>query len=80
MNLGDLDLPGRNDCSVTALDQALDQLKRLRWKDRSSLLDSAVDVICADGQATIGEVELLRALASTLDCPMPPVLPGRVSS
>jgi Zn-dependent protease with chaperone function len=80
MSLGDLDLPGRNDCSVTALDEALDQLKRLRWKDRSSMLDSAVDVICADGQATIGEVELLRALASTLDCPMPPVLPGRVSS
>jgi len=79
-NLGDIDLPGRNDCSVAVLDQALDRLKRLRWKDRSILLDAAVDVICADGQATIGEVELLRALASTLDCPMPPVLPGRVSS
>jgi hypothetical protein len=65
---------------VTVLDQALDRLKRLRWKDRSILLDAAVDAICADGQATIGEVELLRALASTLDCPMPPVLPGRVSS
>ena len=80
MKLGDLDLPGRNDCSVTELDQAMDRLKRLRWKDRSVLLDAAVDVICADGQATIGEVELLRALSSTLDCPMPPVLPGRVSS
>ncbi|MDE0888092.1 MAG: M48 family metallopeptidase [Phycisphaerales bacterium] len=80
MNLGDLDFPDRSDCSVTVLDQALDRLKRLRWKDRSILLDAAVDAICADGQATIGEVELLRALASTLDCPMPPVLPGRVSS
>jgi Zn-dependent protease with chaperone function/uncharacterized tellurite resistance protein B-like protein len=76
--LGNLDLPGREDCSVEALDGALDALGSLRFRDRGRLLDAAADGVCADGQATLGEVELLRGLAAALDCPMPPVLPGKV--
>ncbi|MCP4837447.1 MAG: M48 family metalloprotease, partial [Phycisphaera sp.] len=80
LDLGGLDFPGRRDCSVTELDRALDRLKRLRYADRGRLLDAAVEGICADGRATIAEVELLRALAGALSCPMPPVLPGSVSA
>ena len=80
LDLGNLDLPGREDCSVEALDQAMDALAGLRFKDRGKLLSAAVDGVCADGRATLAEVELLRALAAALDCPMPPVLPGRVES
>ncbi len=76
--LGNLDFPQRHDCSVAALDRALDRLQRLRYGDRGRLLDAAVEGVCADGRATIGEVELLRALAGALSCPMPPVLPGPV--
>ena len=74
--LGGLDFPDRRDCSVAALDRSLDRLQRLRYADRSRLLEAAVEGVCADGRATIGEVELLRALAGALACPMPPVLPG----
>lgn len=77
--LGNLDFPGREDCSVEALDSALDALVGLRFRDRGRLLDAAAEGVCADGQATLAEVELLRALAGALDCPMPPVLPGKVS-
>ena len=80
LDLGNVDLPGREDCSVEALDQAMDALAGLRFKDRGKLLSAAVDGVCADGRATLAEVELLRALAAALDCPMPPVLPGRVNS
>ena len=80
VNLGNLDLPGREDCSVQALDGALDQLEGLRFRDRGRLLEAAVDGVCADGHATLAEVELLRALAAALDCPMPPVLPGPIRS
>ena len=76
--LGNLDLPGREDCSVEALDGALDALGSLRFRDRGRLLNAAADGVCADGQATLAEVELLRGLAAALDCPMPPVLPGKV--
>ncbi len=75
-NLGDADLPGRSDCSVTALDRSLDRLQRLRYPDRRVVLDAAVEGVFADGHATIEEVEILRALAAALQCPMPPVLPG----
>ena len=40
------------------------------------MLESAVEGVFADGHATIEEVEILRALAAALQCPMPPVLPG----
>lgn len=79
-SIGDVDLPDRSDCSVMALDRALDRLRRLRWRDRSTLLDAAVETICADGHGTLAEIELLRSLAAAIECPMPPVLPGRLPS
>jgi len=75
-SIGDADFPARSDCSVTALDRALDRLQRLRFADRRILLDAAVEGVFADGHATIEEVEILRALAAAIECPMPPVLPG----
>ena len=74
--LGDADFPDRNECSVGALDRSLDRLQRLRFADRRVMLESAVEGVFADGHATIEEVEILRALAAALQCPMPPVLPG----
>ena len=80
VRIGDVELPDRTDCSVMALDRALDRLRRLRWRDRAVLLDAAVETVCADGHGTLAEIELLRALAAAIECPMPPVLPGRLPS
>ena len=74
--VGDASFPDRSECSVTKLDRALDRLQRLRYKDRARLLDAAVEGVCSDGHTTIEEVELLRALAAAISCPMPPVLPS----
>ena len=76
VDLGDLDFPSRTDCSVSGLDQALDRLQSLRFRDRARLLDAAVEGVFADGHATVEEVEILRALSAAIACPMPPVLPS----
>lgn len=74
--LGDLVFPSRSDCSVSGLDEALNRLQSLRFRDRARLLDAAVEGVFADGHATIEEVEILRALSAAIACPMPPVLPS----
>ena len=75
-DLGDVAFPTRNDCSVSGLDHALNRLQSLRYRDRARLLDAAVEGVIADGQATIEEVEILRALSAAIACPMPPVIPS----
>jgi hypothetical protein len=36
-------------------------------------LFAAAHVVAADGQVWVAELELLRAISTALDCPMPPV-------
>ena len=43
-------------------------VRNLQW------LFTATFVVMADGTLRIAEAELLRAIAATLDCPVPPVL------
>ena len=40
---------------------------------KKNLLDAAAHVIGADGVILENEAELLRAVADTLDCPVPPL-------
>ena len=37
-------------------------------------LEACVETVSADGTLSVGEAELLRAIAAALDCPVPPVL------
>jgi hypothetical protein len=46
-----------------------------RWprrKSKSMLIEACVQVVGADGVIQEREAELLRAIAETLDCPIPP--------
>ena len=43
-------------------------------------LDSQTRRPPAEVAAIAAEIEMLRALASAIECPMPPVLPGRLPS
>ena len=43
----------------------------------SALLDAAADLVLADGQVQVAEAELLRALCTLLDSPMPPLFPSK---
>ncbi len=59
------------------LNDALDQLAALKPLQKPALLKACVSCISADGKLQAIEVELLRAIAATVDCPLPPlVLPA----
>jgi len=56
---------------LTPLDRALDRLAVSSLPIKKRLLLAAAHVIGHDGSVTVEEGELLRAIAVTLDCPMP---------
>jgi uncharacterized tellurite resistance protein B-like protein len=61
-------------CRIEALDQALNDLRDLTPLLKGPLLDGLADVARADGLIQVQEAELLRGIASLMDCPMPPLL------
>jgi Zn-dependent protease with chaperone function/uncharacterized tellurite resistance protein B-like protein len=63
-------------CRIEALDQALADLRDLTPLLKGPLLDSLADVARADGMIQVQEAELLRGIATLMDCPMPPLLQG----
>ncbi|HVU08691.1 MAG TPA: M48 family metallopeptidase [Verrucomicrobiae bacterium] len=59
-------------CGVTQIDAALNRLAQAVPQIKKNLLEACVRVVGADGIVQENEAELLRAIADTLDCPMPP--------
>jgi Zn-dependent protease with chaperone function len=55
------------------LNDALLELAELKPLQKPALLKACAAVITADGKIAPIEVELLRAVAATVDCPMPPL-------
>ena len=68
----DLQLFPREQCGVNQIDASLNRLAMAAPVIKKNLLDACVHVIGADGVILETEAELLRAVADTLDCPMPP--------
>jgi Zn-dependent protease with chaperone function len=68
-------LPPRQ-CTFDSFDAALGQLAQGSPAVKRRVLDAVVACIAADGKMTIEENELLRAVASALSCPLPPVPVG----
>jgi hypothetical protein len=58
---------------LVALDTALDKLATVRGPIKQRLLEAAAHVVLSDGQVHVEEYELLRAIAATLDVPLPPL-------
>jgi Zn-dependent protease with chaperone function len=69
-----IELLPKNAIGLDALDNALDRLARLKPLQKPGLLKACAAIIGADSRITATEVELLRAISATLDCPMPPLL------
>lgn len=59
------------------LDAALDALAELTPALKHKLLSTCAQLIAADHKVTLEEAELFRAIADTLGCPVPPLLPGQ---
>ncbi len=60
-------------CGVSQLDAALNRLALAVPIIKKNLIEAAARVVGADGVILEAEAELLRAIADTLDCPMPPL-------
>ncbi|NNM25589.1 MAG: M48 family metallopeptidase, partial [Phycisphaerales bacterium] len=68
--------PGARD--LPTLDRALDTLARMSPDLKRRFVTAAAACVVADGVVAPREFELLRGVADSLDCPMPPLLPGQV--
>jgi Zn-dependent protease with chaperone function len=60
-------------CGVAALSEALDKLSRAVPIIKKNLIEASAHVIGSDGIIQEAEAELLRGVADTLDCPIPPL-------
>jgi len=69
---GDWALLPREQCGVTEIDTALNRLAQAVPIIKKNLLDACIYTVGADGVILESEAELLRAVADSLDCPMPP--------
>jgi hypothetical protein len=69
----ELALLPREQCGVGSLDAALDRLALAAPIIKKNLLEACIRVVGADEVIQEAEAELLRAVADTLDCPMPPL-------
>jgi uncharacterized tellurite resistance protein B-like protein len=64
-------LLAKDKLSFKIIDLALDQLVQLKPLDKEKLITACAAAVTADQHITPIEAELLRAIADTVDCPMP---------
>jgi hypothetical protein len=76
LQLGPLEMLPREQAGLKAVNAALDALNEVAPRFKRMVLMACAESITADGMITPGEAELLRAIAETLDCPIPPVVAG----
>jgi len=69
----EIELAPADRVGLAALDRALADLERLAPQLKARLLTACGACVTADGLIAPVEAELLRAVAATLDCPMPPL-------
>jgi tellurite resistance protein len=62
----------RDECGLEQVSAALDRLALAVPQIKKNILEASVRVVGADGVIEEREAELLRAIAETLDCPVPP--------
>jgi len=73
---GSISLFDAENCTLEAVGKALDRLANGSPAIRKVLLAAACEAAASDGTIELAEAELLRAIADSLDCPVPPILPG----
>ena len=60
-------------CTLDALDESLQRLSNTKLGTKRKLVDACVACVAADGQTTVEEAELLRAVCASIGAPMPPI-------
>jgi Zn-dependent protease with chaperone function len=74
VSAGALGMLPKDAISLDSMNDAMDELEFLKPPIKKRFLQACVSCISHDGKVTIQAYELTRAIASCLDCPMPPVL------
>lgn len=74
LGLKGLSLLPRSDINLNKLNDAVETLTQIKPLNKPLLLKACVACISSDGYVSVSEIELLRAVADILDCPMPPVV------
>ncbi len=65
-------------CGTNTLDDALGRLGRAAPVIKQRVIDAGARVVLADATVTLEEYELLRVVADSLSCPLPPLTPDDV--
>ena len=69
-----LSLLPREQCSLGAVDAALVRFAAAVPQIKKNVLNACAQTVAADGVIHEREAELLRAIADSLDCPLPPIV------
>ena len=72
-----LKLLSTQECTLRELSAAISAASQLSPSLKRQVLNAVAACVAADHEITVSEAELFRAIADTLDCPMPPLLPGQ---
>lgn len=67
-------MPDEKSCRLAHAEHALRRLAQAAPEAKRRLLAACVQCVLADGRVAVKEMEMLRAIAEALDCPMPPLL------
>ncbi len=70
----ELTLVTAEESDLAQLDTALNRLSQAVPQIKKNVLNACAQTVAADGVIQVAEAELLRAIADTLDCPMPPFI------
>ncbi|HKI68800.1 MAG TPA: hypothetical protein VKA67_04375, partial [Verrucomicrobiae bacterium] len=69
---GSFGLLPKAQCGINQMDAALNRLSQAAPQIKKNLIGACIYTVGADGVIKESEAELLRAIADTLDCPIPP--------
>lgn len=69
-------LPDKSSLRQSSLNRALEKIRLLMPLEKPAILKALCIAAQTDGTITIREVELIRAIADSIDCPMPPLTSG----
>jgi Zn-dependent protease with chaperone function len=69
-------LPDKSNLRQSNLNRALDKIRLLMPLEKPAILKALCAAAEADGAIKVREVELIRAIADSIDCPMPPLMHG----
>lgn len=66
--------------SLNRVSQAIENLKSANIESKQLFLEACVSLVKHDGLVTVGEYEIVRLLAESIQVPLPPVVPSERAS